>query len=553
MPKNDKQDWQIKKPIKDGNIQILLSREHRQFQNDIKNCFGSLNTTIHADYARLSAESLPKQIMILLANVVLGGLSWDLIKLGINKIFKKFKDARITIRDSESIMYSIFSDNTVKVIVVPERAFEFKKIKTLDNLIAYLENKYEKNKSWQIKKLREICNVFADGDWIEKKDQSFEGIRLIQTGNVGNGVFKDRGEKARFISEETFKRLRCSEILPADCLISRLPDPVGRACIIPATGEKMITAVDCTIVRFKKETILSKWFVYYTLSQEYQNQINKQVAGATRQRISRNNLGLIEIPLPPLPDQKRIVKILDEVFEKTAKAKANTEKNLQNAKALFESYLQSVFANPESDWKEKRMGEVCGFFNGFAFKSKDSVKISNTQLIRMGNLYQNSLNLDRWAVYYPDDYAIKYQKYLLKKDDLIISLTGTTGKEDYGYTVRIPKSNKTLLLNQRIAKIVILHESETEKDYLLHYLLSRTFLDKLYKTAHGTRQANLSTDKIKNILLLIPSVNEQRAIVAKLDGLSAETKKLEAIYKQKIANLEDLKKSVLKKAFSREL
>lgn len=185
--------------------------------------------------------------------------------------------------------------------------------------------------NWQIKKLGEVCKVFTDGNWIEKKDQSSEGIRLVQTGNIGNGVFKDREEKARYISEKIFKQLRCTEILPFDCLISRLPDPVGRSCIIPDTKEKMITAVDCTIIRFKKETILAQWFVYYSLSQEYQNQINKHISGATRQRISRSNLGLIDIPLPPLLEQQRIVEILDEVFGGVDKTKENAGKNLQSA------------------------------------------------------------------------------------------------------------------------------------------------------------------------------------------------------------------------------
>ena len=107
---------------------------------------------------------------------------------------------------------------------------------------------------WKTRELASVCEVFTDGDWIESKDQSDAGVRLIQTGNVGEGVFKDRSEKARFVSSETFTRLRCTEIVPGDCLISRLPDPVGRACIVPDTGESMITAVDCTIVRFQKDT-----------------------------------------------------------------------------------------------------------------------------------------------------------------------------------------------------------------------------------------------------------------------------------------------------------
>jgi type I restriction enzyme S subunit len=81
--------------------------------------------------------------------------------------------------------------------------------------------------------LADVCKVFADGDWVESKDQSPGGIRLVQTGNVGEGVFKDRGEKARYISEGTFGRLRCTEIFEGDCLISRLPDPVGRSCLLP--------------------------------------------------------------------------------------------------------------------------------------------------------------------------------------------------------------------------------------------------------------------------------------------------------------------------------
>src|SRR3989338_3157882 len=208
---------------------------------------------------------------------------------------------------------------------------------------------------WEVKKLEDVCDVFADGDWIEKKDQSSDGIRLIQTGNVGIGLFKDKWEKARHISEKTFNRLKCTEIFEGDCLISRLPDPVGRACVLPNIGEKMITAVDCTIARFKKKIIFPGWVVYYSLSNEYQTQINQQVTGATRQRISRTNLGLIKIPLPPLIQQKRIVAILDKSFESISKAKENAEKNLKNAKEIFENYLQSVFENKGEGWEEKTL------------------------------------------------------------------------------------------------------------------------------------------------------------------------------------------------------
>jgi type I restriction enzyme S subunit len=299
----------------------------------------------------------------------------------------------------------------------------------------------------------------------------------------------------------------------------------------------------------KNEDEIDKRLIYYLCLGIDFGSMNR---GTTIPSLVKSELQTIQISYPKsLPEQQRIVAILDTAFAAIAKAKTNAEQNVKNAAALFESYLQGVFEN--SDWETKTLGEVVDFFNGFAFKSKDVIETSNTQLIRMGNLYQNQLSLERRAVFYPDDFAITYKKFLLKANDLIISLTGTTDKEDYGYTVKIPENEYNLLLNQRIAKISIKNETATNKDYLFHFLLSRTFLDKLYKTANGTRQANLSTETMKGLSIKIPNIKQQQIIVQKLDALSTETKKLEAIYQQKINDLEELKKSVLQKAFSGEL
>ena len=154
--------------------------------------------------------------------------------------------------------------------------------------------------------LSTLCDTFIDGDWIEAKDQSETGIRLIQTGNVGIGSFKDKGDKARYISEDTFSRLNCTEVVEGDILISRLPDPVGRACAIPGGLGKSITAVDCTIVRLN-EKVLSKFFISFTNTPDYAMQIKKVLSGTTRLRVSRANLGKIQIPLPSMEEQKLFV------------------------------------------------------------------------------------------------------------------------------------------------------------------------------------------------------------------------------------------------------
>ena len=159
-------------------------------------------------------------------------------------------------------------------------------------------------------RLDELCKHFGDGDWIESKDQSPEGIRLIQTGNVGNGEYKDKGDKARYISEETFERLGCTEVFAGDILISRLPDPIGRACIVPEMP-KSITAVDCTIVRLR-DCMLPSFFVNFTKTPAYTSQIDSFTTGSTRKRVSRANLGSIMVPVPRIEEQKRFVQVAEQ-------------------------------------------------------------------------------------------------------------------------------------------------------------------------------------------------------------------------------------------------
>ena len=207
-----------------------------------------------------------------------------------------------------------------------------------------LRDALESNPDWPVKTLGDICVVFDDGDWIESKDQALSGVRLIQTGNVGDGEFKDRSDKARFISEPTFSRLRCTEIFPGDLLVSRLPDPVGRACLIPDTGSKMITAVDCTIMRPRKEIMLPQFLVSSTQTSGYRDQVRAKITGTTRDRISRSNLAEVQVSVPPLEEQERIVARLDVMKAKTSEMVAAYDAKLTAAKNLRQSILEAAFA-----------------------------------------------------------------------------------------------------------------------------------------------------------------------------------------------------------------
>ena len=160
---------------------------------------------------------------------------------------------------------------------------------------------------WAWCQIKNLVKYIGDGDWIESKDQSDKGIRLIQTGNIGLGNFKDKEGKYHFISEQTFNTLQCNEIFESDILVSRLPEPVGRACVLPKCNYRMITAVDCTILRLNEKIIEKDFFVYYTQSNKYLELIKENCTGTTRLRISRANLEKIYVPIPPKLIQKAIV------------------------------------------------------------------------------------------------------------------------------------------------------------------------------------------------------------------------------------------------------
>lgn len=182
-------------------------------------------------------------------------------------------------------------------------------------------------------KIEDECTVFADGDWIESKDQSEEGIRLIQTGNIGNAQYLDKGERARYITEDTFDRLNCTEVKANDILISRLPDPVGRACIVPEGLGKCITAVDCTIVRLGSR-ILPEYFIAYTLSPFYMMQVASRETGSTRKRISRKNLGILKIPVPTIAEQETFASVVRQSDKSKFAARMCSNLNLWSSSIL---------------------------------------------------------------------------------------------------------------------------------------------------------------------------------------------------------------------------
>ena len=398
---------------------------------------------------------------------------------------------------------------------------------------------------WEEKTLGELCVSVLDGDWIESKDQAPAGIRLIQTGNIGVGVFLNKEQKSRFISETTFDRLHCTEVFPGDCLVSRLPDPIGRSCLVPSLAGRMITAVDCSILRFNEKEILPQYFIYHTLRNAYFHAVLKESTGTTRKRISRKKLLAVQIMFPPLPEQKRIVEKLDKIFAAIDKAKSQTEKNLQNTKDIFSSYLNNIFNHPAHSWKEKTLGEVCEIERGGSprpIKSYLTTAPNGLNWIKIGDTSPNSKYI----------YSVKEKirpeglakSRWVQEGDFLLSNSMSFGRP------YILKTNGCIHDGWLVLKQ---YQSNLQCDFL-YYLLSSPFVQKQFQqSAQGSTVRNLNTQRVAKIIVPIPPLPEQKRIVEKLDVLQSKTQELEKIYTQKLADLEELKQSVLQQAFSGKL
>ena len=241
-------------------------------------------------------------------------------------------------------------------------------------------------------RLQDVCTVFSDGDWIESKDQSDKGIRLVQTGNIGEGLYLEKEERAKYVSEETFESLKCTEIYPGDILISRLPEPVGRACIIPQKKERMITAVDCTICRVDESIVSKEYLCYFMRSNAYYTKLLGSVTGTTRKRISKKNLGNIELEIPPKEEQTDVVSQLEYLINVIN----SRNKELQLLDDIIKARFVEMFGEPRinpNKYPTKMIKDTCIVITGNTPSRKvdeyygDAIEWIKTDNIVSGLLY----------------------------------------------------------------------------------------------------------------------------------------------------------------------
>jgi type I restriction enzyme, S subunit len=382
-------------------------------------------------------------------------------------------------------------------------------------------------KGWQTKTLGEAAEVIAG--------QSPEGS-FYNTSGDGLPFYQGKKEFGeRFIGVPTTWTSQITKVaLEGDVLMS-VRAPVG-----PVNFATQKSCVGRGLAAIRSGKNLDKNFLFYFLLSKQEEICGTE--GAVFASINKNDIQSIEIPVPPLPEQRRIVGILDEAFEGIAIAKANAEKNLQNARALFESHLQSVFTQHGKGWVDKKVGEISKHSLG---KMLDKAKNKGKP-----KPYLRNVNVRWFAFDLSDLLEMRFQpeeaaKYTAIKGDVLICEGGYPGRSaiwDEDYPIYFQKALHRIRF----------HEPEHNK-WFLYFIYSQDKSGNLRQYFTGTGIQHFTGEVLSRYVLPIAPLSELRRLVVRFDKLFKETQHLESIYQQKLSALEELKKSLLHQAFSGEL
>jgi len=373
---------------------------------------------------------------------------------------------------------------------------------------------------WKIKTLGEVCN--------------------ISTGKLNANAAVENGKYLFFTcSREIFTidhfAFDCEAILLAG------NNAVGDFNVKHYKGKFNAYQRTYVITINKGEPLLYK-YLYLQVESALKDFKLKSVGAGTK-FLKLDMIKNLKLHLPPLPEQKRIVAILNEAFEGIDRAIANTEKNLANSRELFESYLNAIFTQKGDGWEEKKLGEISTISYGYTEKA--SPEPIGPKFLRITDIQDNQVN---WkTVPFCAISEKDYVKHKLSTGDIVFARTGaTTGKS---FLVINPPDAVCASYLIRLS----LNSKDLMPDFLILYFQTKQYRELISLGISGSAQGGFNASKLAELVIPIAINIEQVHIVDRAKELFEQIQRIEAIYRQKISALNELKQSILKKAFTGEL
>ncbi|MDN3489151.1 MULTISPECIES: restriction endonuclease subunit S [unclassified Pseudoalteromonas] len=400
---------------------------------------------------------------------------------------------------------------------------------------------------WKRIKLGELCRIELGKTpsrsnksyWDESKVNNNIWLSIADLPLSDKSIMLDSKEYISNAGAELCK------IVPKGTLIVSFKLSLGRLAV---TGRDLYTneAIAALYIHDKQkidQNYLSWYLTFFDWDAAAGSDI--KVKGKT---LNKAKLKEIEIVVPPIPEQKRIVAILDQVFADIEQARAKTEQNLKNARELFESYLQQVFSQRGGGWVESTLGEVTGGIYTGPFGSllhKSDYIENGIPLVNPAHITALGIEVDNRKTVSKET-AERLSSYIMEKGDVVIGRRGEMGR-----CALVTSQESGFLCGT--GSFFIKSSSRCDSGYLVRYLRSASCVARLEKIAGGAVMPNLSNKDLSNFAILLPPIEKQIEILELIDILSEETEKVALTYQKKLDSLDELKKSILQKAFSGKL
>jgi len=386
---------------------------------------------------------------------------------------------------------------------------------------------------WVTVRLGEVCDVIAG--------QSPEG-KYYNTHSDGLPFYQGKKEFGdKFISQPSSWTSKVTKVAIVGDILMSVRAPVG-----PINFSTQKCCIGRGLAAIRASDSVNKDFLFYSLLSK--QDVIKGNEGAVFSSINKTQIGQLEIPLPPIPEQQRIVAILDQAFADIEKARANAEKNLKNARELFDSYLNQVFSQRGEDWVEKSLGEIADFKNGLNFSQSSKGEV--LKIVGVKDFKSNfKVPFDQLDTIQIDGNLPS--SYELKEND-IITVRSNGNKRLIGRCLLVgPVNGKTSFSGFTIRIRII--SPKLDSEFLAYYLKSATTHEMLINAGDGANISNLNQKILTSLPVAWPSIEFQLELVSNIKKIEIESSMLQIVYEDKLEALDELKKSLLQKAFSGEL
>jgi type I restriction enzyme S subunit len=394
--------------------------------------------------------------------------------------------------------------------------------------------------NWGVKKLGEVYDV-RDGTHDSPKYLA-SGFPLVTSKNLKNDNLVL--DNVSYISELDYISInKRSKVDKGDILFAMI-GTIGNPVVVQ--DEPNFAIKNVALFKVPKEQD-SHFLKYYLDTRSVIDKMITDAKGTTQKFVGLGYLRDFEISLPSLKEQQRIVSILEESFTNISRAKDNAEQNLKNSKELFESYLEGIFTN-KNDWEDVGLMDICDQITDGSHFSPNSSNEGEFPYITVRDIDNDIINFERCKFINKKDYnSLLKNGCKPNQGDLLFSKDGTVGK------VSLVDFEKDFVVLSSLA-IIRPKRKIIFSPFLKYALKNPKFLQEAVGMKTGVAIRRIILKNLKLIRISFPkSIKEQELIVKRIEAISNETKRLESIYQQKINDLEELKKSILQKAFNGEL